>query len=252
MMTGNYGIKDAANLTVINKSTGKVFLYTPYANTTTNEWTSSQTYANAKGSRAIRWDHDKQSTLVVNMEVFDLKWLAMLAGSNWETGAADIFKREVLVASSGKLTLAAAPKAGSLSVYKLAVDNVSHGDEQLPGTPATDEDTYSISAQELTLNAASAPDGAKFVVYYQTASAATASKISFKAEKYPESYEIIADAMIRSKETGVDEYVQMRFGNTRPIPNFTITMDAANVSSLEITFDVFADEHGDHATYTAI
>ena len=94
-----YGIKDSANFTLKYKSganKGKVFLYSDYATVATNEWTSEQVYAKSKSVNAIRWDFGRASTLKADMEIFDLKWIALLAGSDFVTGAKDILKREVL------------------------------------------------------------------------------------------------------------------------------------------------------------
>ena len=43
-----YGMKDAADLILVNKATGLVDLYIDYANATTSEWTSESVYATKK------------------------------------------------------------------------------------------------------------------------------------------------------------------------------------------------------------
>lgn len=249
----NYGIKDAANLTIRKKSDKSVFLYTPYANVTTNEWTSDQVYANVKGSRAIRWDNNKQGKLTVALEVFDLKWLALLAGTDWNTGATDLFvRKELVVSATNQITLPSAPKSGTLSIFRLLDDRVTHGEEQLLGDPDQNENEYSISGAQVTLNEASAPQDSVFVAYYQTDSVATARTLEFKANQHPEAFEIVGDTFIRPKDGGADEFVQMRYPNARPISNFTVTMDAANVTNLEITFDLFPDADQNLAVYTIL
>ena len=249
----NYGIKDAANVVLKKKSDGKPFLKSEYANVTTNEWTSAQTYAMAKGSRAIRWDHAKESTLVMDMEVFELKWLALVAGKDWVTGATDIFKNEVLYASSGNtITIAETPVTGSLSVFKLESDFVTHADEQTAGNPAETPNTYSIDAKVITLNSTTAPEGTAFVVYYMYESGATAQQLTFTANDFPESFEVIADTYIRPKDGGLDEFVQIHYINARPMPNVTLTMDASNAANLSITFDLLPDAKGNIATYTVL
>ncbi|REK76307.1 hypothetical protein [Paenibacillus paeoniae] len=249
----NYGIKDAANLTIRKKSDKGIFLYTPYANVTTNEWTSDQVYANVKGSRAIRWDNNKQGKLTVSLEVFDLKWLAMLAGADWSKGKTDMFVRKELTAdAANSITLPSTPKAGSVSIFQLLDDKVTHAEEQLVGDPTQNENEYSLTGQKITLNAATAPENAVFVVYYQAETAVTAKTLEIKANKHPEAFEIIGDTFIRPKDGGEDEFVQMFYPNARPVSNFTITMDSGNVTNLEIVFDLFPDADQNLAVYTLL
>ena len=56
--------------------------------------------------------------------------------------------------------------------------------------------------------------------------------------------------MIRNT-AGDDEFVQIHYLNVKPQSNFTITMDANNITTLSITFDVLKDSNSnDMAEYT--
>lgn len=236
----NFGIKDAANLFIKKKSDGKMFLYTPYANVTTNEWTADQVEARAKGVRAIIWNHNKQSTLNVECEVFEMKWLAMMAGSDWITGSTEVLRREVVTTDElGAATLSGTPVENSLSVFELGSDGVSF-DSEVEGA--------TVSGNELTITDLV---NTKIVVFYMEA-VENAKKLTFKFDKYPENFEIFGDVMITPKDGGNPEFVQMHWGNAKPQSNFTITLDAANPTNLSITFDLLPDENGDMATYTHI
>lgn len=253
-----YGIKDCANLTLKDKATGKPDMFSDYANVSTNEWSSERTYANSKGTRSIAWDHDRQGTLAVEMEIFDLKWLALVAGSDIIVGEADIAKREVVrVGSSKTATLTASPKAGSVSVVKVAKDEVEHVGEPLEevtvdGTNVTEVGAgqFSVSGSEITF-ASDAVEGEAYAVYYVVVDA-QARTIEIRADKFPKSYEIIADALIREKETGRDEFVQIHYPNARPQSNFTVTMSATDPTNLQVTFDLFPDKDKNLATYKII
>ena len=190
----NYAIADAANLRLKEKSTGNIVLSTPYANTTTAEFSSEQVYANAKGSRAVRFDYNKQGKLTCEFEVFDLKWISILLGGAWSTGVVDIAQKDVLSASAtNTITLTGTPNASSLAIFKLQADNIGHDAEQTVGTPGTTPNTYSISGTTVTLNATTAPEGTKFVCYYLKDSAATAETLNIKTTEFPISYEIIGE-----------------------------------------------------------
>jgi hypothetical protein len=124
-----YGMKDAANLVLRNKRTGKTEMYIDYANATTNEWKSDRVYATKKGVNAIAWDSARNGTLTLESELFDKKLFAMIAGADVEDGTADVFRRETFtVDATGKATLPSKPDLESLSVYTL-LDATEHGVE---------------------------------------------------------------------------------------------------------------------------
>ena len=240
-----YGIKDSANLIIKYKSgdkSGDIFAYADYATVSTNEWTSEQVYARSKSVNAIRWDYNRKSTLKVDMEIFDLRWIAMLAGTDISAETKDILKREVLTLdSSKKATITGTPKEGSMSVFKLESDNITNGTELVVTTD------YTISSNEIIVTNGEA--GEKIVVYYMQ-SQTSAKSFTIESDKFPENFEVYADTMIRNT-AGDDEFVQIHYLNVKPQSNFTITMDANNITTLSITFDVLKDSNSnDMAEYT--
>lgn len=253
MANNIFGAKDSANFTIKKKSDGKVFLFADYATTSTNEWTSDSVYALSKSTRAIRWDSNKQSTLKATLEIFDLKWLSMLTGSEFVTGATNILAREVLTSSAtNTITLTDTPKTGSLQVFLLESDKLTNGEEQILGTPASTINTYSITDKVITLNATSAPEGTGLVVYYIKDSEATAKVMHIEANKFPFAVEIYADTMIRDTDQQ-DKFVQLHYLNAKAKGNFTLTMSANDITKLEIEFDLFKDSTSeDMATYTIL
>ena len=240
-----YGIKDSANLIIKYKSgdkNGDIFAYADYATVSTNEWTSEQVYARSKSVNAIRWDYNRKSTLKVDMEIFDLRWIAMLAGTDISAETKDILKREVLTLdSSKKATITGTPKDGSMSVFELESDNITNGTELAVTTD------YTISTNEITVTNGEA--GEKIVVYYMQ-SQTSAKSFTIESDKFPENFEVYADTMIRNT-AGDDEFVQIHYLNVKPQSNFTITMDANSITTLSITFDVLKDSaSNDMAEYT--
>lgn len=240
-----YGIKDSANFTIKYKSgtnKGKIFVYSDYATTTTNEWSSDQVYARSKDVNAIRWDYNKNSTLAVDMEIFDLRWIAMLAGTDIVKDSKDILKREVLTLdATKKASIKGTPVTGSLSVFKLEDDGLTNGDE------LTVDTGYTISTKEITVT--NGAEGDRIVAFYME-SVADAKSFTIEANKFPENFEIFADTMIR-KTDGEDEFVQIHYFNVKPQSAFTITMDASAITTLSVTFDVLKDTASqDMAEYT--
>lgn len=247
-----YGIKDCANLTLRDKATGLPDLFSDYANVSTNEWTAERVYANSKGTRSIAWDYDRQGTLAVEMEVFDLKWLALVAGSELKEGEASIHKREVVrVGASKTATLTGSPITGSVQVVKVSADEIEH-----VGAPLAEVETaptagqYTVAGNEITF-ATDAVEGEAYAVYFLVLDSKTKT-ITISADKFPKTFEIIADALIRERETGTDSFVQIHYPNARPQSNFTVTMSATEPTNLSVTFDLFPDKDKNLATYKII
>jgi hypothetical protein len=253
-----YGIKDCANLSLFDLGTGQPVLFTDYANVSTNEWTSERVNANAKGTRAIAWDSNRQGTLAVEMEVFDLKWLAVVAGSELKTGEANIAKREVVKVGAGKTaTLAGSPIAGSVQVVPVGADEIEHIGEPLQevtvdGTDVTAVETgqFEINGSEITF-ASDAVEGTAFAVYFLVLDTEVKT-MTISADKFPKAFRVVADALIREKETGRDEFVQIEYPNARPQSNFTITMSATEPTNLAVTFDLFPNKDKAIAEYKII
>jgi hypothetical protein len=250
-----YGIKDCANLSLFDLATGKPVLFSDYANVSTNEWTSERVYANSKGTRAIAWDYDKQGTLQVEMEVFDLKWLAITAGSEIKEGETNVAKREVVKASAGKLALAGSPVAGSVQVVPVGADEIEHIGEPLEEIPFVESGTvesgqFMANGSEVVL-ATDTVEGTAFAVYYVVLDS-QAKTITISADKFPKAFRVIADALIREKETGKDEFVQIEYPNARPQGNFTVTMSANEPTNLSVTFDLFPNKDKAIAEYKII
>ncbi|MFI8671831.1 hypothetical protein [Bacillus paranthracis] len=247
-----YGIKDCANLTLFDKATGEPAIFSDYANVSTNEWKSSRVYANSKGTRSIAWDHNREGTLTVEMEVFDLKWLALLAGSEIKEGEANIAKREVVhIGATKKATLTGTPVAGSVQIVKVGADEIEHIGAPLTEVPsAPTAKQFSITGGEVTF-ATDAVAGETYAIYYLVLDTKVKS-FDISSDKFPKAFEVVADALIREKETATDEFVQIKFPIARPQSNFTVTMDTANPTKLNVTFDLFPDKNNVMATYNVI
>jgi len=247
-----YGIKDCANLTLFDKATGDVSLFTDYANVSTNEWTAERVYANSKGTRSIAWDYDRQGTLVVEMEVFDLKWLALVAGSDLKDGEESISKREIVrVGASKTATITGSPVTTSVQLVKVGTDEIEHiGNPLVEVATAPTGTQFMVTGSEITF-ASDAIEGEVYAVYY-LALESEVKTFEISADKFPKSFEIVADALIRERETSVDSFVQINYPNAKPQSNFTVTMSATEPTALSVTFDLFPDKNKKLATYKVI
>jgi hypothetical protein len=236
-----YGIKDAANLTVVSKTTNKPILYANYAMTSSIDFTAESVYAMNKTTKAIRFDSQREGTFRTEMEIFETKWIALLFGTTISTGTIDIAKREVIAVNAGGegAALAATPKSGSLVIYKVdSLGSVEHGTEQVSGNPASTENAYSISSQNLTFNATTFASSG-YVVCYYLVNSSNKSKFTVDNVTFPGGYTIYADSAIRGTDQN-DKYVQYQLLNVKPKSNVSLTMDVSNVARLSIEWDILA------------
>lgn len=128
-----YGMKDAANLTLVDKATKKVTLFIDYANATSSEWSAERVYATKKGTNAIAWDSNRQGTLTIESEMFDLSYLALAIGSDIAVGKNDIMKREAITLDeSREVRLEGVIEPESVSVIKLHEDMIEHDGAPIP------------------------------------------------------------------------------------------------------------------------
>jgi hypothetical protein len=235
-----YGIKDASDLTIISNKTNKQVLFANYCNKTDINFTSSDVYALKKGVKAIGWSANREGTMSVEMQIFDLQWIALLMGSELSTGIVELNKHEVLTVTSASATLTETPKSGSLTVFILDDDGITHSTEQTAGTPATTPNTYSISGKTLTFNSTTFATDKKVVCYYLLDSASTNKSFTVSADKFPSGYTVIADTTIKTSEN-VEEQIQFKLPNVKPRSNMTLSMNSDTPTTLAIEWDIFAD-----------
>lgn len=229
-----YGIKDSANLTLFSKKTGKPVLYADYCNQTSLNMTADTVYAMKKTARAISWDTAKEGTLTMEMQVFDLRWIALLMGSlDLDDPATapqtlDWARREVLtITTAGSATLKDAPKANSLTLYKLMPDGITLGAE------------VEATANDKALTIADAKVGDKYCAFYLTP-VENSRKFTVYGDKYPQGYRVVFDTQIRDTDQQ-DHFVQFEFFNLRPKAQIELTMSAEDVCTLSVEWDVLVN-----------
>jgi hypothetical protein len=247
-----YAIKDAANVVIKRKTDLKPVLFIDYLNSFGLDFTSDEVSAMKKGVKAVTWSKNREGNMKWSMELIDLKMISILLGSDFLDGITPISKREVLTVTTGKVTLASTPKSGSLALFTLDVDNITHKVEQTVGTPATTPNTYSLSGLQATVNTTSCPDGTKIVAYYLVDSTSTAKRFDVKVDKYPENYEIYATTTMTQQFDGSNDFVEIHVGNCKPKSSLSLSFDGENASKFDVEWTLLADENNNLATFTII
>lgn len=253
-----FGIKDSSNVTVQSNATKKQVLYANYANKTDISFSASPIYALKKGVKSISWDSQREGTLAMSMQVFDLKWIALLMGTEFKAGtSADrISERKVLEIANATASFTGEFVAGSMNVFALDEDGITQTTEfeSTSSTPAAGQykvvTTGTGATATSTLTFASGTTG-KVVVYVLKAAAATNKKFVVEVDKYPSGYTLFMDTTIKGND-GVEEMVQIMLPNVKPQSNMTLTFDAENVCTLDITWDILADTNNEMLHFTTL
>ena len=222
---GVYGMKDASDLIWVKRGTKDVVLRMDYANTTGVEWKADRVFAKKKGANAIAWDAAKTGEMTIETELFDAKLLAMLVGDDLGTGSSEVFRAENYSLSSDHLIkLKDAAVDGSVSVFRLKEDNISH-DIQIP--------------QKVTGEAGSAPvmvEGVSVTVKDKT------SEITWTASRGASTYEVYRDGV----RVGQPVTASFNDSNLTPQTQYKYTVIAVNANghspkSAEVVVTTAAD-----------
>lgn len=244
-----YGIKDSANVTLFSKAQAtkdKPVLFADYCNQTSLNMSADTVYAMKKTAKAISWDTNREGTLTMEMQVYELRWISLLFGSAAGDTATDWAVREVISLTSGAGALSDTPKANSLLVYPYdAADPYALGTALTVATGETPSaGEYKIDGKNITVGGTAS----KVVVFYLNNSVANGKQITVESEKWPESYRVVMDTMIRDTD-GQDRYVQFEFYNLKPKSQLELTLSAEDVCTLSVEWDVLVNDENKYFTF---
>ena len=240
-----YGIKDSGDLVLIDTTTGKQVLYSDYCNQTSINMTADVVYAMKKTARAIAWDTAKEGTLTTEMQVFDLRWIALLMGSledlDGNSKTVDWSKHDAFaVDASGKGKLNFSPKSGTITVYKLLSDGISLGAEVKADTG------FTVSGTDITITGAKAGD--RYAAFYLT-EVEHSRTFTVSGNRYPHGYKAYLYTTIRDTSNN-DTFVQFEFFNIKPKAQMELTMSAEDVCTLTVEWDMMVDNDNKFFTLT--
>jgi hypothetical protein len=233
-MANKYGVKEVADVTIYDLSTGKPFLYLDTLKVSTIENTAESSSARGgKGNpKILTWDFNREANVTMQDALMSPKSIALMTGNPMVTGVQNVFEREVLTAvvssTSGqtKVTLANPFVTNTVYTYK--------ADESAEITPV------SKTGSVIEFTNTDVAVGAKVVVYYQYTTDATAQKITISADKFPAYVKVIGDTLIRNSDTGVDEAFQFVIYKAKIQPNFTLTFQAdGDPTVFDMNLEVF-------------
>jgi hypothetical protein len=232
MANSRYGLKEVANVIFFDISTGKpvIFFDTLKVSTIENASESAEATGGQGNNRLLSWNYGRTATLTMQDALLSDVSLSLLSGNAVQTSNVQLVGREVLVVSASpfKVTLAQTPDANSVTVYKM-VGSIM--DTEVTGG--------TVSAKDVTFTTGVA-QGDKVMVFYTYTLVTGASKITFSGDAFPSTYKVVGDTIVRG-EDGVNRKMQFIIPKAKLKTDFTLTMDATNVSTFDFNLDVLMD-----------
>ena len=235
-----FAIKDACDVTVYDRGTGKPVFHTSDLNAFNLNLSSEVIYAKSKGANKIAFDGALEGTLGFESEVIQFPQLAMILSSEVVEGEAKVGKRVLKEIDSAKKVILTGitPVAGSISVFAVEEDGKTHI-EELGATPST-----SGSDTTITLSGTNTTAGTKVVVYYLEAKPKS-KKITVNSESKSNNYYMLGYTTMKD-EFGINQIMAIKVNNCKPQRNIELALSADAPSTFNTTFDLLPDENGDY------
>jgi hypothetical protein len=178
--------------------------------------------------RIMGFDYNRTATFSVQDALMRPDALAMQAGATLSKGVVQVHKREVLTVVANAVSLAKAPKTGTVTVYTTA-DGFTHGAEVVP----------TAVAQSLTLPADTA---GQVIVYYQYDSSASAERIVISSDKYAGFYKVVGLTVIRNADSNTDEAFEIVLPKAKIMSEWTLNMTPEGEPAVfDMKLDVFKE-----------
>jgi len=231
-----FGVKEVMDVTFYDTVTGK-----PVANFDTLKLTSLENKsddASARGgkgnSKLLTWDFNRESSMKIQDALLSPKSLEMLTGNAVTTGVATVYMRQdtewsnvsgtmsnkgdlypLKANASGVILLAFTPKEAVANI--LVYDASDDGGTPISMSGAT------LTGTSLTVSGAS---NKQVVVYYTYDTGSTAQTYLITSDKFPSTYRIVGDTVVRNASTGKDEAFQVIINKAKLKSNFNLEFKA--------------------------
>lgn len=231
-MAKNKACRTVADVDIRVLSTMKPYLFFETANTTGLEISSEDTYAMAKGARAIAFSNPLEATVTIEAQVIPTEFYAMLSDGTIETTAVVAEKKTVAASGEGTITVPADIKVGTLFVYSSGdfTGNVIEG--TLAGTTFT-----ATTASEIV-------SGESYDIGYLATKSTSVKKITFNDKKNPLDYYITMNTSEKD-EDGVITAKKIVIYKGKPTKSLSLSYSSeGDPISVSMTISCLRDKDG--------
>lgn len=271
-----YGIKEVANVyfealedeVEAGIKAGDIVLYLDTLKVSTVETTAENVSAQGGwgNPKLVTWDYGKDINVTLEDAVISWEEMRILMGALMNKGAAatpiKIRKNcqvEVSSATNGmQIALGDGltskghhnrPVAGTKGKFVDMTFGVRGTFEVAAGTDGKGTLTLKADDKAYTLKKEGENDVvAKIRLFWEdetTAEAQNATELVISPDRYPGTYRVVGDSLIRSEKTGADEAFQFVINKAKMLSEVTLTMQAeGDPSTFNMTLNVLRDEDG--------
>ncbi|MFA6867611.1 MAG: hypothetical protein WCR54_08890 [Clostridia bacterium] len=209
------------------------YLFFEDANVTTVGFSSTDTYAMARGSRAIAFSNPiEDATMTIEAQVKPFKLLALISDGTIETSAILAKKSTITCDTEGTLTLPTGVQAGSVFVYAKG----DYAGEAIEGTVAGTTFTATTPADVVM--------GEDYEVGYLVTVSSGVQKIAINDKKNPQDYFVTYNTVEKDEDGVITPYIITGY-KCKPVKAATLSYSSTGDSaSLTITFNCLKDKDG--------
>ena len=223
-----YGLKEVADVIFFDIATGKPVLFFDSLKTSSLENTADSTAATGgRGNgQLVVWNYGRKATLKMQDALLSPNSIALLSGNDVSTKEINLSGREVVTGAT-TVNLTETAVDDKISVWELKDGVIS---AEVSGATVTGKAVSGLT------------DGKQYMVFYEYKAPAGTKTITFSTDKFPGTYRVVGDTVVKSAATGKDHRAQFLIKKAQLKAAFNFTMEAENVSTFDFELEVLRDD----------
>ena len=223
-----YGLKEVADVIFFDIATGKPVLFFDSLKTSSLENTADSTAATGgRGNgQLVVWNYGRKATLKMQDALLSPNSIALLSGNDVSTKEIKLSGREVVTGAT------------SVNITEEAVDNKITVYELKDGVISMEVSGATVSGKAVS----GLSEGKQYMVFYEYKAPAGTKTITFSTDKFPGTYRVVGDTVVKSAATGKDHRAQFLIKKAQLKAAFNFTMEAENVSTFDFELEVLRDD----------